>query len=119
MRWPARTRLSLPRGALLIAVWLAGCTSLGDDVRRAERAFGEARYEDVQVWLADLAPSLGDMPAPMRARYYYLDGMSAFRIGQRARARHALALCREELTASDQDFPAAWRQNLEQALAEL
>jgi len=120
----AEARRSLRTSALLGVLWGAscigvGCTTLGDDVRRAEHAFAEARYEDVEVWLADLAPSLGKMPPPLRARYYYLAGMSAYRIGRRAPARHALALCREELAASDADFPEEWKRNLQQVLAEL
>jgi len=95
------------------------CTSLGDDVRRAEQAFSEARYEDVEAWLSDLEPSLGKMSTPLRARYYYLAGMSAYRIGQRPQARHALALCREELATSPEALPPAWQHNLESALDEL
>jgi hypothetical protein len=107
------------------------CTSLGDEVRRAEQAFSEARYEDVEAWLSDLEPSLGKMSTPLRARYYYLAGMSAYRIGQRAEARHALALCREELASlrwrageagdstSDEQLPPAWMHNLQTALDDL
>lgn len=94
-----------------------GCTSLSDDLSRAETAFHAARYEDVQVWLADLEPSLPKLNAQDRARFYYLAGMSAQRIGEHARARHALALCREELDASHEQLPAAWMQNLSSALA--
>jgi hypothetical protein len=107
-------------GPSLLMVWLGlGCTSLGDDVRRAELAFSEARYEDVEEWLGDLESDLGKMSTPLRARYYYLAGMSAYRIGQRSEARHALALCREELATSTEQLPPAWMHNLETALAEL
>jgi len=104
---------------LLLACSVLSCTSLGDDVQRAERAFHEARYEDVEVWLTDLEPSLGKMETPLRSRYYYLAGMSAYRIGKRNRARHALLLCREELVASSQRLPPEWMHNLEAALEEL
>lgn len=103
----------------LLALLGFGCTSLGDDVRRAEQAFSEARYEDVEEWLGDLEPSLGKMSTPLRARYYYLAGMSAYRIGQLAAARHALALCREELAMSAEKLPGAWQHNLDSALSEL
>jgi hypothetical protein len=105
---------------LCVLVGLAcACTSLGDEVRRAEQAFSEARYEDVEAWLSDLEPSLGKMSTPLRARYYYLAGMSAYRIGQRAEARHALALCREEVDTLAEKLPPAWMHNLEKALEEL
>jgi len=97
----------------------SACTGLGDDLRRAEQAFSEARYEDVEEWLSDLEPNLGKMSTPLRARYYYLAGMSAYRIGQRAQARHNLALCREELAMSAEKLPESWMHNLESALADL
>ncbi|MEY4509944.1 MAG: hypothetical protein RLZZ450_2066 [Pseudomonadota bacterium] len=118
-RAPERALGHLPTALAILVALLVGCTSLGDDVRRAEQAFSEARYEDVEEWLDDLEPSVGKMSTPLRARYYYLAGMSAYRIGQRAEARHALALCREELAMSDENFPAAWKHNLETALDEL
>lgn len=110
-----RAAIALP----LIALLAVGCTGLGDDLRRAEQAFSEARYEDVEEWLGDLEPSVGKMSTPLRARYYYLAGMSAYRIGDRAEARHALALCREELALSEEKLPPAWNHNLESALGEL
>lgn len=116
----SRQRVRPIATSLLLLVLLGAavaCTSLSDDLSRAETAFHAARYEDVQVWLADLEPSLPKLDAKDRARYYYLAGMSAHRIGQHARARHALVLCREELEASHQELPPTWMHNLEGALA--
>ncbi|MDB4988498.1 MAG: hypothetical protein JWN04_3676 [Myxococcaceae bacterium] len=116
--WKGHSR-TLGRGArasLLAALMTQGCTSLADDLTRAETSFNAARYEDVQVWLADLEPSLPKYDALDRARYYYLAGMSAHRIGQHARARHALALCREELELSQQKLKPGWMHNLQTAL---
>jgi hypothetical protein len=109
---------STPLLPVLVCLTCA-CTSLGDEVRRAEQAFTEARYEDAEAWLSDLEPSLGKMSTPLRARYYYLAGMSAYRIGERAQARHALALCREELATTAEQLPPAWMHNLQTALDEL
>lgn len=105
--------------APLVCVALLGCTTVRDDVRRAETAFSEARYEDVEAWLEALAPSVPDMEPALRARFYYLAGMSAYRMGERARARHALALCREELAVHRVALPEPWLRNLQGALAEL
>jgi hypothetical protein len=102
---------------LLGGACLSGCTSLSDDLSRAETAFHAARYEDVEVWLADLESSLAKLSARDRARYYYLAGMSAQRIGEHARARHALVLCRQELAMSKETLPPAWLHNLDTALA--
>jgi hypothetical protein len=107
-------------------LWLAGfcaallsCAALRDDMRRAEGAFEQARYEDVMVWLDDLEPSVADMDQPMRARFYYLRGLTAYRLGDRAAARHNLALCREEAGPRMASLPTDWRSNLETALREM
>ncbi len=101
-----------------VLVLLVGCTTHADDLRRAESAFSTARYEEVEVWLFDLEPELGAMNVDERATYYYLAGMSAYRIGHRSRARHALALCREE-SLRVPSFPAQWLHNLHAALDDL
>lgn len=104
---------------LALAFVLLGCTRLGDDLRRAETALTEARYEDVEVWLDDLADSLPRMRRDERARYYYLAGIAAYRTGDRTRARHALALCREELVGAEDALSTPWKRNLALALEEL
>ncbi|HEX5657646.1 MAG TPA: hypothetical protein VFX59_10650 [Polyangiales bacterium] len=97
---------------------LAGCTTHQDDLRRANDAFSAARYEEVEVWLYDLEPELGRMSVEERAGYFYLAGMSAYRIGHRARAKHALALCREE-SLRVPGFSAQWLHNMHSALDDL
>jgi hypothetical protein len=81
---------------LISCLALAACAALNEDVRRTETAFSEARYEDVRVWLAELEPSVPDMSRRSRTVYYYMAGVTASRLGDRTRARHFLALCREE-----------------------
>jgi hypothetical protein len=101
-----------------ILLLLASCTTHHDDLRRARDAFSAARYEEVEVWLYDLEPELGRMNSEERATYFYLAGMSAYRIGHRARARHALALCREE-SLRVPGFSEQWLHNMHSALDDL
>jgi len=103
----------------VFCVLLFGCAALRDDLRRAEAAFGEARYENAQVWLSDLEPSVPEMDRELRARFYYLSGMTAFRTGDAKRARHYLALCREEAGEVGVGLKPEWRTNLSTALFEL
>jgi hypothetical protein len=105
--------------AVGLLVLLASCAALRDDMKRAETAFDQARYEDVTVWLDELEPSVADMEKPMRARFYYLRGLTAFRLGERTRARHYLALCREEAGPEQASLRPEWRTNMTSALAEL
>lgn len=105
---------------MVLALWLAaGCAALSDDMRRAETAFDEARYEDVEVWLQALEPDVADMDVEMRARYYYLRGTTAFRLHDRTDARHYLALAREESAQDPAMFKPQWRRELERMLQEL
>ena len=103
----------------MLALSLCACAALRDDMKRAESSFEQARYEDVMVWLDELEPSVPDMAQPMRARFYYLRGLTAFRLGQKRRARHYLALCREEAGPEQASLRPEWRTNMASALAEL
>jgi len=103
----------------LLAVLFLGCAALRDDLRHAEQAFSEARYENAQTWLTDLEPSIPEMDRELRSRFYYLSGMTAFRTGERARARHYLALCREEAGDAGVGLTPDWRTNLAVTLREL
>ena len=103
----------------MLALGLAACAALRDDMKRAETSFEQARYEDVTVWLDELEPSVADMEQPMRARFYYLRGLTAFRLGQKKRARHYLALCREEAGPEQASLRPEWRTNMASALTEL
>ena len=78
-----------------VAVALTGCAALRDDMKRAEDSYDQARYEDSLVWLEELEDSTPDMEVDMRARFYYLRGMTAYRLGHRDDALHYLALARE------------------------
>jgi hypothetical protein len=101
---------------------VSGCAAVRDDLRRAESAFDEARYENAEVWLASLEEDIPSMEREMRIRYYYLRGVTAYRLGDKARARHFLALCREESAEGDAKslgLRTEWRASLEKLLAEL
>jgi hypothetical protein len=111
--------MSSLRTCVAACLCLLGCTTHVDDLKRAQDAFSAARYEDVEVWLFDLEHELGRMNIEQRAVYFYLAGMSAYRMGHRARARHALALCREESLRLSPGLPEQWQHNMQVALAEL
>lgn len=106
--------------AALALALLAGCSALRDDMQRAENAYDEARYDAALVWLDDLEEDTPDMDVDMRARFYYLRGMTAYRLGHRSPALHYLALARE---VSGEEATGALlpeqRQTMERTLAEL
>jgi len=121
-------RVSRSRAVLRTTAWLLGalacshangCTSAGTDLRSAQDLYRDARYEQAAAWLDALEPELHDMSSAERARFYYLRGMSAFRLGQRADALHYLALAQVLFTDAPDDVPPAWRPVLERTLEAL
>ena len=111
----------MPRALLLLLALIPtlGCTSVAGDLQRAERAFTDASYEEAELWLEDLSASVARMRPAERARYYYLTGMSAHRTGKLVEARHALAVCREQLHEAPEALPERWRRQLVLVLSEL
>jgi hypothetical protein len=107
MRAESRRRVVL--GAALAVV---GCGGLRDDLRRAETAYGDARYEDAQVWTDALARDVLRLAPPDRATFWFVAGMTHLRIGDAIRARHELALCAAQLELS----PGALAKSSEELL---
>ncbi|MCS6799068.1 MAG: hypothetical protein NZ898_11155 [Myxococcota bacterium] len=109
------------RWSALVAFVSAGCATLRDELRYAEDAHARAHYDHAQVWLAALEEDVPEMTPGQRASYFYLRGMTAFRLGRRADALHYLALARE--TSGEPGQPGAlredWRTSMERTLAEL
>ena len=97
----------------------AGCAAMRDDLRRAETAFDQAKYEDVEVWMHALERDVPHMTREQRARYYYLRGTTAYRLEDKPNARHYLALCREEAKMDASALRPAWQKEMERLLAEL
>lgn len=113
-------RTALARyGLILLASLGGGCAALHDDMVRAEGSFELARYEDTVVWLSDLEADVPSMDQEMRARFYYLRGMAAFRLGNRPDALHYLALAREVAGPRNQGLRIEWASNLRRTIAEM
>lgn len=84
--------------SIALAVIATACAATASEMRRAEEAYDQARFDHARTWLVDLedrAPSMGE---DMRARYFYLRGMTEYRLGHRLEALHYLEVTRE-LTA--------------------
>lgn len=106
--------------AIVAAAFLAaGCAAVRADMTRAEASYEQARYEDALVWLTDLEDDAPSMDLEMRARYYYLRGMTEYRLGHRSPALHYLALAREVAGDQGAGLRPEWRQIMERTLAEL
>ena len=115
----------LPARAALLAACLSGvlllggCAALDNEMASARTAYAQARYEQANVWLDDLEDDQGDMDPAMRADFLYLRGMTAFRLGRRTEAFHALAVAREVDQQGRGLLDESERQTMDNALAEL
>ena len=64
--------------AVLLALALGACAATASEMRRAEEAYDQARFDAARTWLVDLEDSAPSMEEPLRARYFYLRGMADF-----------------------------------------
>lgn len=108
--------------AIVLAIALLGtgaCATYRDQLARAESAFDRSDHERTLALLRDLEPDIGRLPIPERARYAYVRGMTDYRVGYRADARHWLALASAYEHASPGVLPVDWKRRTAEALDEL
>lgn len=105
-------------GLLPLLLLVIGCGALREDLNRAQQSYEEARYQDTLTWLEGLERDVPAMEPPLRARYYYLRGMTTYRLDERSDALHYLALAREEASAGRGLDPDQQKQ-MARALEEL
>jgi len=105
--------------ALALACSAFGCAAMEAEMTSARTAYAQARYEQANVWLDDLEDDQGDMDPAMRADFLYLRGMTAFRLGRRTEAFHALAVAREVDQQGQGLLGESERETMNNALAEL
>jgi hypothetical protein len=120
-----RTPNASPRRAALLALGvalalpaLAACTSTASELRTTQTLYKDARYEQCQQFLEALEPDVPDMNDRDLTRYYYLRGMTAFRLDHADDALHYLALAATLVDDVQTRLPATWlpilRRTLEQ-----
>lgn len=110
-------------GRLLVLAFLVlagGCAALQTEMVFAENAYDEAHYDDALVWLTDIEDDVPDMDDEMRARFYFVRGMTAYRLGKRDDALYYLGVARE-VAGEEQSSPLgpSWHQTMTRTLDEL
>ncbi len=98
---------------------LSACAATASEMRRAEEAYEQARFDAARTWLVDLEDRAPSMDQPMRARYFYLRGMAEYRLGHRLEALHYLAVARELVDAQSRPLRDEQRDLLARTLTEL
>jgi hypothetical protein len=103
----------------VVALAMCACATYREDLNRGQRLYEENEYErSLAIWRV-LEHDMDSLSLNDQARYAYLRGMTDYRLGFRADARHWLAVAR----AVEQEHPGGlsqqWKQRLEEALADL
>ena len=109
-----------PDAALLcLLLGCVACTSVSSELRTTQTLYKDARYEEAQLWLAELEGSSNDMSPAELARFHYLRGMTAFRLGQPEDALHYLVLAQVLDGDEGAHLPPTWRAVMERTLAQV
>jgi hypothetical protein len=98
---------------------LAGCATYHDDLTRGERAFEASEHERALAIFRTLEPDQGRLSVPDRAHYAYLRGMTDYRIGYKAEARHWLSVASALEQQTPDSLPEDWTKRMKESLKEL
>lgn len=105
--------------SLLAALAVAACATYREDLNRGQRLYEENQYEHALAIWRQLEPDTDSLGFNDQARYAYLRGMTDFRLGFRADARHWLAIAK----AIEQEHPGGlapeWVERMTSSLDEL
>ena len=98
---------------------LAGCATYHDELVRGEQAYEKNDHERALATFRALEPNQSHFDVTEEARYAYLRGMTDYRIGYRADARHWLMIAKAIDDQNKDALPPDWRNRLVSALTEL
>jgi hypothetical protein len=105
--------------AFILMLAVSSCATFREDLNRGQRLYDENEYERaLSIWRA-LEADRDSLSSNDQARYAYFRGMTDYRLGFRADARHWLALAK----VTEQEHPGGlnqpWKQRLDDALDDL
>jgi hypothetical protein len=106
-------------GFAVLVLALGGCSTYRDELARGQRAFEQNQHERALAVLRGLENDTSHLDTGERARYAYLRGMTDYRVGYKADARHWLAVARATAEAQPGALPADWRARLDEAMTDL
>jgi hypothetical protein len=113
--FPAVVVLASSLGSLA----LPACATYQDDLARAQRAYEGTEDERALAIFRMLEPDTSRLDASDRAHYAYLRGMTDFRIGYKAEARHWLSLAAADEEQTPGSLPPDWAKRMTDSLKEL
>jgi tetratricopeptide (TPR) repeat protein len=105
--------------ALSFALFAAACASQGDILARGQAYYEDNQYERALAVWRELSRHEPVLTPRERARYAYLRGMTAYRLGFRDDARHWLAMAKVTERRHPASLDTAWMARLDGALDDL
>jgi len=102
-----------------LALLFVGCTTYHDDLARGQTAFEQDKHERALAIFRSLEADTSQLTTQERGHYAYLRGMTDYRVGYRADARHWLLIARAIESETPGSLPTDWRGRLSEALGDL
>jgi hypothetical protein len=109
----------MTRWLLLLVIPWFGCATYHDELSRGQTAYEKNDHERALAIFRALENDQSHFDDTEEARYAYLRGMTDYRIGYRADARHWLAIAKALEDKSAESIPGDWKNRLVTTLAEL
>jgi hypothetical protein len=98
---------------------VSGCATYHDDLNRGQRLYLDTHYDQALAIWRVLERDIDSLNPAEQTRYEYLRGMTDYRLGLRADARHWLAVARANNEAHPGGLNADATEQLQHALEEL
>ena len=105
--------------ASLVTLASTGCATYHDDLVRGERAYEASEDERALAIFRSLEIDTNRLSDIERAHYAYLRGMTDYRIGYKAEARHWLSIAAALEQQTPGSLPAEWGKRMTESLKEM
>ncbi len=105
--------------AVLASLALGGCATYRDQLARGQKAYEGNQHERALAIWRQLDEDQDRLTLEERAQYAYLRGMTDYRIGYKAEARHWLARADALDKLTPGSLPADWKNRLGETMTEL
>jgi hypothetical protein len=106
-------------GWFLLAGALASCGAYSAELQRGQRYYERNEYDAALAVWRGLDANSSALGAHEQTQYAYLRGMTDYRLGFRADARHWLALAQTSEHLHPGGLPLPWHERLVQTLVDL
>jgi hypothetical protein len=104
---------------LALAPLLVACGAYSAELQRGQRYYERNEYESALAVWRSLATNSAALGVYEQTQYAYLRGMTDYRLGFRAEARHWLARAQASEHLHPGGLPSAWNERLSQTLMDL